>query len=68
MVSEADTVILGNHGPLVKKPFGEDLTFQPTATVILSEEGDVAGWFVPDAITDQPLWLGEWTGEMEIGK
>lgn len=68
MVSEADTVIFGNHGPLVKKPFGEDLTFQPTATVILSEEGDVAGWFVPDAITDQPLWLGEWTGEMEIGK
>ena len=68
MVSEADTVIFGNHGPLVKKPFGEDLTFQPTATVILSEEGDVAGWFVPDAITDQPMWLGEWTGQMKIGE
>ena len=68
MVSEADAVIFGNHGPLVKKPFGEDLTFQPTATVILSEEGDVAGQFVPDAITDQPLWLGEWSGKMEIGK
>ena len=68
MISEADTVIFGNHGPLVKKPFGEDLTFQPTATVILSEKGDVAGWFVPDAITDQPLWLGEWTGKMEIEK
>ena len=68
MVSEADTVIFGNHGPLVKKPFGEDLTFQPTATVILSEKGDVAGWFVPDAITQQSLWLGEWSGEMEIGK
>ena len=68
LVSEADTVIFGNHGPLVKKPFGEDVPFLPNATVILSEEGDVAGWFVPDAITDQPMWLGEWSGKMEIGK
>ena len=66
LVSRADVVIFGNHGPLVKKTFGTDLSFLPTATVILSEEGDVAGWFVPDAITDQPLWLGEWTGRMEI--
>ncbi|MBR6781925.1 MAG: ComEC/Rec2 family competence protein [Clostridia bacterium] len=68
LVSEADTVIFGNHGPLVKKPFGDDLTLRPSATVILSEEGEVAGWFVPDAITEQPLWLGEWSGKMEIGK
>ena len=66
IVSEADTIIFGNHGPLVKNPFGADLAFAPTATVILSEEGDIAGWFTPDAITDQPLWLGEWSGRVEV--
>ena len=66
LVAEADTVIFGNHGPLVKAPFGEGLTLQGHATVILSEEGDVAGWFQTEAIDGQPLWLGEWQGKIRL--
>lgn len=63
LVTEADTVIFGNHGPLTKAPFGEGLTLRPDATVILSAEGDVAGWFDPASIDGQPLWIGNqrWT-------
>ena len=67
LTAQADTVIFGNHGPLVKAPFGEGLTFLPDATVILSGEGDVAGWFTPPSIDEQPLWLGEWKGKMAVG-
>ena len=67
LIAQADTVIFGNHGPLVKAPFGDDLTFLPDATVILSGEGDVAGWFIPSSIDEQPLWLGEWSGKMAAG-
>ena len=67
LTSQADTVIFGNHGPLVKAPFGEGLTFLPDATVIRSGEGDVAGWFIPYSIDEQPLWLGEWKGKMALG-
>ena len=67
LTAQADTVIFGNHGPLVKAPFGDDLTFLPDATVILSGEGDVAGWFVPDSAHGHPLWLGEWKGKMAVG-
>ena len=67
LTAQADTVIFGNHGPLVKAPFGEGLTFLPDATVILSGEGDVAGWFIPSSIDEQPLWLGEWKGKMAVG-
>ena len=66
LTAQADTVIFGNHGPLVKAPFGDDLTFLPDATVILSGEGDVAGWFIPSSIDEQPLWLGEWTGKITV--
>ena len=68
LVSSADAVIFGNHGPLVKAPFGADLSFPAHATVILSAEGDVAAWFVADAIDGQRMWLGEWQTEMDIGK
>ena len=67
LTAQADTVIFGNHGPLVKAPFGDDLTFLPDAAVILSGEGDVAGWFIPSSIDEQPLWLGEWKGKMAVG-
>ena len=60
-------MIFGNHGPLVKAPFGDDLTYLPDAAVILSGEGDVAGWFIPSSIDEQPLWLGEWKGKMAVG-
>ena len=68
LVSSADAVIFGNHGPLVKAPFGDGLSFSADAAVILSAEGDVAAWFEADAITDQRLWLGEWQGEIQIRK
>ena len=67
LTAQADTVIFGNHGPLVKAPFGDDLTYLPDAAVILSGEGDVAGWFTPSSIEEQPLWMGEWKGKMAVG-
>lgn len=66
LVAEADTVIFGNHGPLVKAPFGEGLTYREGAAVILSGEGDAAGWFSPSSIDEQPLWLGEWSGKITV--
>jgi hypothetical protein len=66
LTAQADTVIFGNHGPLVKAPFGDDLTYLPDAAVILSGEGDVAGWFTPSSINEQLLWMGEWTGKMTL--
>lgn len=66
LVAEADTVIFGNHGPLIKAPFGDDLTYLPDATVILSGEGDAAGWFSPSSIDEQILWMGEWKGKMTL--
>ena len=68
LAATADTVIFGNHGPLVKAPFGADLSFPAHAAVILSKQGDVAAWFVADAIDGQRMWLGEWQTEMNIGK
>lgn len=46
LVSTADTVIWGNHGPTAKHPFGEGLTYRDNALVVLSEEGDVANYLV----------------------
>ena len=66
LVSSADAVIFGNHGPLVKAPFGDGLSFPQGAAVILSGEGDVAGWFIPSSIDEQPLWLGEWKGKITV--
>jgi hypothetical protein len=66
LTAQADTVIFGNHGPLVKAPFGDDLTYLPDSAVILSGEGDVAGWFTPSSIEEQPLWMGEWSGKMTL--
>lgn len=62
LVSEADTVIFGNHGPLPKQAFGEALSYRTdvTVTVILSREGDVAGYFDPSALpADAALWWGQ---------
>ena len=66
LVAASDTVIFGNHGPLVKAPFGDGLSFSSDAAVILSGEGDVAGWFVPDSAHGPPLWLGEWSGKITV--
>ncbi len=56
-IAGAEAVILGNHGPKTKVPFGEGLSFLPEAVVILPAEGDVAGWFVPPA--EVPMWYGQ---------
>lgn len=68
LVAKADTVIFGNHGPLTKAPIGEGLTYRKGAAVILSGEGDVAGWFVPASVGEQILWRGErrWTVQLPV--
>ena len=59
-VSSADVVIFGNHGPLVKQPFGEDLSFAERAEIVISEKGDVAAYFRADTLPDTAdLWLGQ---------
>lgn len=55
-VSVADVVIFGNHGPLVKQPFGEDLAISEHTAIVISAKGDVAAYLRIDA-TD--LWLGQ---------
>ena len=60
LVSEADAVIFGNHGPLCKQPFGGDLDLSDTAEIVLSAHGDVAALFErADLSAETPLWLGQ---------
>ncbi len=60
LIADADAVIFGNHGPLVKAPFGADLSFRPHAQIILSEKGDVAAYLDPQKLPANPdLWLGQ---------
>ncbi len=66
LVAHADTVIFGNHGPLPKAPFGEGLTLKEDAELILSAEGDVAGWFIPACVDEQAMWLGQWRGVIRL--
>lgn len=40
LVAEADAVIFGHHGPLVKAPFGGELTYRDGVSVTVSVEGD----------------------------
>ena len=65
-VSQADTVIFGNHGPLPKTSFGEDLFFREDAAVILSAHGDVAGYFSTNALSNQPIHMGQWRGTVPL--
>lgn len=59
-VSSADVVILGNHGPLVKRGFGADLTLREHARVVISEKGDVAACLQTDGMPESvDLWLGQ---------
>ena len=46
--SGAEYVIFGNHGPLVKAPFGQDLIYASdgrSVTVIISGVGDISTYF-----------------------
>ena len=65
-VSQADTVIFGNHGPLPKAAFGEELTFGENTAVILSAHGNVAGYLVTDSLSDQPIHMGQWRGRVPL--
>ena len=60
LIGEADTVILGLHGPTVKQDFGKTLTFLPTATVILPMHEELVAHFqahhLPPTVD---LWLGQ---------
>ncbi len=59
-VAEAEKVIFGNHGPLPKAAFGGSLAYRAGVSVILTEEGDVAGYFDPAPLpADADIWLGQ---------
>ncbi len=60
LVDHADTVIFGNHGPLPKAAYGADLSFSDRVLVILSAEGDTAGYFDPSTLPGSAtLWRGQ---------
>ena len=59
-VGEADTVILGGHGPLCKAPFGREADFTRAREIILSAFGETADYFAPAELSpDTTLWLGQ---------
>ncbi len=60
-IARADAVIFGNHGPLIKEPFGGTLTFAEDAHIVLSQTGDVSAYFDASAVPDSAaVWLGAW--------
>ncbi len=60
----ADAVIFGNHGPDIKRPFGEDLYFRDRTRVVVSAEGRVAAFFRPKSLpASVALWFGQWRFE-----
>ncbi len=59
-IGMANVVIFGNHGPLPKAAFGQELHLRPSTTVILSAEGDVAGYLSADSFPGSTaLWWGQ---------
>jgi hypothetical protein len=59
LAAEAEIVIFGNHGPIVKTAFGGDLRLPEVRQVLLSEYGNVAACFDPSAVSDKTeIWLG----------
>jgi hypothetical protein len=59
LVSSADTVIFGSHGPLHKAPFGGQFTLDRAKTLILSAHGDTAAWLDPTCVPAEALlWQG----------
>lgn len=58
-VEKSDVVIYGHHGPLVKEPFGTELSYRDDADIILSGVGDEARFLCVDALpADAEIWLG----------
>ncbi len=59
-VSTADVIVFGNHGPLIKETFGNDVTFRDGAQIIFSETGDIAACFQADNVPESAyLWFGQ---------
>ncbi len=58
-VAASDAVIFGNHGPLVKQLFGQDLVYAENrpVTVILSGMGDIESLFCADALPENACLL-----------
>ena len=60
LVSAADTVIFGSHGPLFKHAFGTEPDMTNVREVILSAHGDAVVWFDPIGLPEAtPVWLGQ---------
>ncbi len=60
LVSAADTVIFGSHGPLYKERYGHDLDMTGIREIVFSAYGDTAAWFDPQNLPDHiPLWTGQ---------
>ncbi len=65
-VASSDAVIFGNHGPLVKRSFGEGLSYREDVRIVLSEYGDVAACFRADSVPETgELWQGQWRFEWD---
>ncbi len=60
-VASADAVIFGNHGPLTKQRFGENLSFRADVEAVISDKGDMVTYVCTDAfpLTGR-IWLGQW--------
>lgn len=60
LISSADTVIFGSHGPLFKIPYGAGLDLDGAQEVVFSAYGDTAAWFeVADLPEGTSAWLGQ---------
>ena len=60
LISSADTVIFGSHGPLFKTPYGAGLDLDGAQEVVFSAYGDTAAWFeAADLPEGTSAWLGQ---------
>jgi competence protein ComEC len=60
LISSADAVIFGSHGPLFKAPYGEGLDLNRPREIIFSAYGDTAAWFAPAGLPEgTSMWLGQ---------
>ncbi len=60
MISEAQAVIFGHHGPLLRAPYGEGLDLTQAEIIVFSAHGDAAAWFAPDVLpAGIPVWVGQ---------
>lgn len=59
-LSDADVVIFGSHGPILKRPFGAGLSLARDCSVILSAFGDTAAYVEPACLPEGgSIWKGQ---------